>query len=174
MSSAQPQNSTQSAHSPARKNNPILLLVDDEAGQRERYRFVIRSTEELDYLELLEASDIDEALEILAGTPVHAVLLDKNIELGPDRPTENGIEAIPDFLRLQPHLQILVLTGSKDIPDVVRAMKLGAANYIVKETPSALLCSQIDRAVHVASLKLGGFKYVFFDFADLGWVFGYS
>lgn len=154
MSSVQPQNSTQLTHSPARKNNPILLLVDDEAGQRERYRFVIRSTEELDYLELLEAGDIDQALEILAGTPVHAVLLDKNIELGPDRPTENGIEAIPDFLRLQPHLQVLVLTGSKDISDVVRAMKLGAANYIVKETPSALLCSQIDRAVHVASLKL--------------------
>lgn len=128
-----------------------VLIVDDEPGTRIRLELALPSHEDLAGTRLICASRIQEALDLLAETSVQVVILDKHLEFA--KSSENGIDAIPHMLSLQPHLQILVLTGSHEIPDVVRAMKLGAFNYITKETPDELLLSHIDRALHVAKLK---------------------
>lgn len=142
---------------PARKHGPTLLIVDDEEGAHERLNCVFANTGIIERgIQILHATSIMEAQEVLSEHTIHVVLLDKTLEsrLNSSGSEDNGIEAIPDLLRIQPHLQVLVLTGSHDIPDVVRAMNLGAFNYVTKDTPDELLASQIERALHVSLLKL--------------------
>lgn len=146
------------SNTPARKHGPTLLIVDDEAVAHARLNSVLSSFQMDERLQILHANSIPEALACLSEQPVHVAILDKTLESNFGQTTsakpENGIEAIPDFLKIQPHLQILMLTGSQEIPDVVRAMNLGAFNYITKETPDEFLVLQIEKALQVALLKL--------------------
>ena len=145
---------TYDQHFPDKDPRPTLLIVDDEESSRKRLKGVLNSSEEGRTLRTVFVSSLPEALEILSTTPVHVILLDKN--LGPDSSVKehNGIEAIPDFLQIQPHAQILVVTGSNDSQDTVRAMRLGALDYVTKETPDSLLMTHIHRAITVSKISI--------------------
>ena len=145
---------TYDQHPPDREFGPTVLIVDDEEHARDRLRLALGDVDAANSLHILHSTNIEDALHIIAGTTVHVVLLDKN--LGPDEsnPAHNGIDAIPDMLHVQPHLQILMVTGSNDIQDVVRAMRVGACGYITKETSTDLLITHINRAINVAILTL--------------------
>lgn len=58
------------------------------------------------------------------------------------------------MLQLQPYLQILVVTGSKKLDDVVLAMRLGACGYVIKGLSEELFVAQVKRALDVADLAL--------------------
>jgi two-component system NtrC family response regulator len=145
---------TYDQHPPDREYGPTVLIVDDEMHARERLEMALAEVDDASRIHILHATSVKAALTILSGTPVHVVLLDKNLAPEPTPTEENGIEAIPEMLRLQPQLQILMVTGSKDIQDVVRAMNLGACGYITKEMPNELLIAHIDRAIQVSVLKI--------------------
>ncbi len=134
------------------KNVSKVLLVDDDVGAKDRLELLFLEFDDLKGLQIIHATHLDAAFDSLAAQSIDVVLLDKNLDssLTDDH---NGIEAIPEILRIQPHVQILVVTGSREIDDVVRAMKLGAFGYVTKDTESDLLATQIDRAVHVSRLK---------------------
>jgi DNA-binding NtrC family response regulator len=134
---------------------PVILIVDDEPMVRLQHELICRNLVSRGAVRTLDASSLQEALRILEQTPVHVVLLDRNV--GPDTndPTQNGISAIPEMLRIQPHLQILMLTGSNDSNDIVRAIHLGALHYILKGTDEALVLAQIEKALSIAKLAIG-------------------
>ena len=67
---------------------------------------------------------------------------------------ESGIKAIPEILSIQPHVQILVFTGSKEIKDCVEAMQFGARDYITKAMDRSLLYIQIEKAIEQADAIL--------------------
>ena len=142
----------------SKKQEFTLLLVDDEEGARDVFDFALkdcaRGLVSKDRIKVLYAADLRTAFKILEENQVHLVLLDKN--LGEKVPVEdrNGIEAIPEILRIQPQVQILVLSGSKDTLDVVRAMDLGATTYISKDRPPELLVSQINRLLQNSLVRI--------------------
>ena len=137
---------TYDQHPPDRELGPTVLIVDDEEHARDRLKLALGEVDEARSLHILHSTNLEDALETIAGTTVHVVLLDKNLGV------QNGIDSIPDMLHLQPHLQILMVTGSNDIQDVVRAMRLGACGYITKETATDLLITHINRAINVATV----------------------
>lgn len=142
-------------NAPTGKHAPALLIVDDEEIAHERLSFLFSKFELDQRLRILHATSVAEAISYLSDQTIHVMILDKN--LGGERSSvnkENGIEAIPEFLRIQPHLHILMLTGSHEIPDVVRAMHLGAFNYIPKETPDELFIAQVEKALQTSRLKM--------------------
>ena len=141
-------------HPPDKDYGSTVLIVDDDAGVRTDLEDICQYIEPSGSFRTLSCETIEEALQILSETAVDVVLLDKNIETKKATAYKNGIEAIPDFLRLQCHLQILMVTGSSDIADVVRAITLGAFNYVVKGSPEDLLTAQIRQAATVAHLTL--------------------
>lgn len=145
---------TYDQHPVDRDFGPTVLIVDDEIFARDRLALALSQVDQPEQIHILHATSIPEALDILSGTLVHVVLLDKNLGPEPVSIEQNGIEAIPEILRLQPHLQILMVTGSNNIRDVVQAMNFGACGYVTKETPDSLLISNIDRAIQFATLKL--------------------
>ena len=76
--------------------------------------------------------------------------------MGPNEanPAHNGIASIPEFLQINPHIQIVVITGSNSTQDVVHAMKYGAFGYVTKDSPDELLSCQIKQAIKMARLSL--------------------
>ena len=145
---------TYDEHPADREYGPTVLIVDDDVNARDRLKCALTQINNPDEIHILHATNIASALEILAGTLTHVVLLDKNLGPEPVSVDQNGIESIPAMLQLQPHLQILMVTGSNEVRDVVQAMTFGAFGYVTKDMPEKLLIANIDRALQFASLKL--------------------
>ena len=131
-----------------------MLIVDDEPHARDLLLLALRDVVGADTLHILHAKNLAEAFDQISSTTIHVVLLDKNLGPIENDPAHDGIEAIPAMLAIQPHLQILMVTGSDDIQDVVKAMKYGSFGYIVKGSGPELLIGHINRALEVAGLKL--------------------
>lgn len=143
---------------PADKNlGTTVLIVDDELIGQKVMSSACDAIRESRQLTVLVAATLDEAFTILCRQPVHVLLLDKNIgPIASSNPKHNGIDAIPEILGLQPHIQILVITASDDTQDTVEAIKYGAFGYICKgrqNTRSLMMC-QIEKAITVAQLML--------------------
>lgn len=133
---------------------PMVLVVDDDESARRRLGLMLDDLIASGEIGFLEATTIPDAFDILASTPVHVVLLDKNLGANEQDARENGILAIPEMKTIRPEVQILMVSGSRTTADIVQAIKLGAVNYVPKETPNELLREQIRIAIGQAELHL--------------------
>lgn len=129
-----------------------ILLLDDDDLCHQKMSLVFNALQSS--IELRKAKTIQGALEILNTERVDALFLDRDLGKDENGDLINGINFISDFLEAQPHLQILVLTGSNEISEVVRAIQLGAQNYIVKNTPDPLVIASAEQAIRQSRLKL--------------------
>lgn len=129
---------------------PCVLIVDDEDSARRSMKLTLDGLEYAESLQVYCANSIAEAFDILAKNRIHVLFLDKN--LGPDEsdPDQNGIESIPAILEFQPHVKIVMVTGSADPNDAARAIQLGAFDYVLKREPSELLAAKVTKAIHHA------------------------
>lgn len=129
-------------------SKPNVLILDDQDLDRENLAMLCRHSKE--NIRTITCSNLTDAREALSNQFVHVLLLDRHLGKDQNEKPINGIEFIPEFISLQPYLQIIMLTGSNDVADVVKAVKLGAMNYITKDTPSALVLTQIESAIQTA------------------------
>lgn len=109
-----------------------ILLVDDHPLLRGGMRFLLRSLDA--GLEMDEASNCAQALELLAGRGYDLVLLDLNM------PGVKGLDALDALRDAVPGTPLVVLSGEED-PRVVRAaIERGAMGFIPKSsTPEVLV-----------------------------------
>ncbi len=124
-----------------------ILIVDDEMDQRLRLKRICENLVGIDPAFVYQASCLTEAEALCSEQDFHVILLDKAIG------SENGINAIADLLSIRPLSKILVVTGSEEINDVVRAMKLGAEGYICKRHPRRFLAEQIEKTLSAAKYR---------------------
>jgi two-component system nitrogen regulation response regulator GlnG len=68
-------------------------------------------------------------------------------------PRLSGLEALPEIKRLDPEVPVIICTAHDDLPTAVRAMKLGAYDYITKPFDMELLGLALDRAVERRQLR---------------------
>ncbi|MWV44272.1 response regulator [Paenibacillus sp. HJL G12] len=103
------------------------MIIDDEYLIRERLKRLVE-WEQLGFELAAEAEDGEEALELLEGAevPVQLALVDINM------PMIDGLEFARRAKESQPGLHIIFLTGYSDFDYVKMALRLGAANYILK------------------------------------------
>jgi len=100
---------------------PRVLVVDDEAGVRESLRVLLSGECEIE-----TASNGDEALRCLAAAPADLVVLDLVM------PGKSGLDVLEELSGLEDAPTVLVLTATKTVATAVRAMQLGAADYVTK------------------------------------------
>jgi two-component system alkaline phosphatase synthesis response regulator PhoP len=103
---------------------PLVLLVEDE----ETLRRVLRNLLERDGFEVAEAADGAEALSAVDRLSPDAVVLDLNL------PVLDGY-AVLSRLRTRSTsatLPVLVLTANGDEASEVRALKMGANEFLTK------------------------------------------
>ncbi len=112
-----------------------VLIIDDEAGLRSGIKKILT----LHGYAVYEAENRLQALEILATTAMHLVLLD--LRLG----KEDGFELLKEIKTGEPFLAVIIVTGYGDVESAVACMRAGAVNYITKPIDDNLLLSVLDK-----------------------------
>ena len=109
------------------KVSPKILIVDDSESDRLSYVRYLESDKENSY-HIIEAETLEEGLELWRSQQPDIVLLDINL---PDGDGLEFLEAIGTAQAIN-KLPVIMLTGEGDELVAVRAMKLGAADYLAK------------------------------------------
>ena len=99
-----------------------ILLVDDDPAIRESLAAALDPTRYV----LVSAADGASALSVAEGFSPEVVLLDLGL------PDVQGLDLIPRLRELDELAGIVVLTATSEISVVVRAMRLGADNFLAK------------------------------------------
>ncbi len=108
-----------------------ILIVDDEKNALASVSQGLK----LEGYTALTASSGEEAVGICATKAVDLVLLDIIMPGG-----MNGIETLTKLRQTQPDLNVVMMSAQQDIETAVKAMELGARNYLVKpKTVSEIL-----------------------------------
>ena len=117
---------------PAENQSATLLIVDDDAAARERFREIFEAAQ----YRVVTATEAASALRVLKGVRCDLVALDLEM------PGVDGL-ALCKLLRAQPttsKLPIIALSESDDEARKVQAFTAGADDYITKpSTPGELL-----------------------------------
>jgi DNA-binding NarL/FixJ family response regulator len=122
-----------------------VLIVDDHAVVREGITALLgRQT---DMVAVGEASDGPEAVARFSELAPDVTLMDMQMD------EMDGVEAIEQIRRLSPRAKILVLTTYPGDARVVRAMRAGAAGYLLKNCIRKELLDAI-RLVHAGRRAL--------------------
>jgi DNA-binding NtrC family response regulator len=120
-----------------------LLVVDDERS----LRFSIGEWARDEGYAPLEAGTAREALDVARERGVDAVVLD--LKLG----DEDGLRVLRELRELDPTLPVVMLTGHGTVEQAVRAIQLGAYDFMLKPPDLGHLGVVLDRALEHARLR---------------------
>jgi DNA-binding NtrC family response regulator len=108
---------------------PCILIVDDEPNVRLTYRAAL----ETEGFEVWEASNGGAALREMSDKDFDLAILDMRM------PEIDGLELLERMRERKIQTPVVIITAYGDIPHAVRAMKLGAIDFLEKPlTPEAL------------------------------------
>ena len=126
---------------PGMNKKAAVLVVDDEFGVRESFKMVLKDT----YSVLLAATG-KEAIELLTNNPVDLILLDILL------PDIDGLNLLEKLKTIDPNTEIVMVTAVREIQSAVKAIKLGAYEYIIKPFVVEEVVNIINRALEKRSL----------------------
>ena len=101
---------------------PSILVVDDEKNIRRTLRMVL----EAEGYAVTEAETAEDALKLLESEPVDLGVFDVRL------PGMDGLTLLTKARELWRDLPVIVVSGHAETPDVVEAMKRGAADFFSK------------------------------------------
>ncbi|WP_240508447.1 response regulator, partial [Streptomyces ossamyceticus] len=116
-----------------------VLLADDEALIRAGIRFVLETAGDIEIV--AEADDGARAVELARTHLVDVALLDIRM------PGVDGLAAAAEMRRVAPRTHVVMLTTFGEEDYVTRALRCGAAGFLLKDTPP----DDLIRAVQVAA-----------------------
>jgi len=120
-----------------------VLIVDDQEMVRGICRQVVES---LGYRPFLAESG-HQALSVIEEKAVDVVIADIRM------PGMSGIELLERVKAGNPRIEVIIMTGYASVPSAVQAMKLGAADYIVKPFSSEEMKLLLGRLAETLDLK---------------------
>jgi DNA-binding NarL/FixJ family response regulator len=112
-----------------------LVVVDDDPMVRAALRMMLGGDPGLAVV--AEASDGEEALRVVPAADADVVLMDIRM------PVRDGLSATEELLAVDPGLKVIVLTTFDTDDMVLRALRIGAAGFLLKDTPPARLVEAI-------------------------------
>jgi DNA-binding NarL/FixJ family response regulator len=129
------------------------LIVDDHAIVRRGLKEILVEASDLSF-DFTEAGNCAEALSVLQQTPCHLLLLDISL------PGRNGLELLSQLRQSHPKLPVLVISMYPEQQYAIRALRLGAAGYLTKESAPEELLAAVRKV-------LAGGKYISNQLAEL-------
>jgi DNA-binding NtrC family response regulator len=118
-----------------------ILVVDDENGIRQSFKMVLK-----DRYHVLLAETGNEAVDLLTKNTIDLILLDILL------PDVNGLDLLHKLKAIDPSPEVIMVTAVKDIQTAVKAMKLGAYEYVIKPFLVDDVINIIERAFEKRSL----------------------
>ncbi|MFI5560261.1 response regulator [Amycolatopsis japonica] len=112
-----------------------VLLADDEPLLRAGARLLLNQAGDIDVV--AEASDGAEAIDVVRRIPVDVALMDIRM------PGMDGLAAVEEIAR---EVRVIMLTTFGDEAYVARALRAGAAGFLLKDTDPAQLIQAVRSA----------------------------
>ena len=120
-----------------------ILILDDEPMVCNSIRRVLESTDKV----VLISHNIDEAYEIFANENIDLLLLD--YKLG----ERDGLSILKDIREKYPDLSVIMITAYGNIDIAVKAIKLGAYDFLQKRVDPDFIRLNVQRALDNLRLK---------------------
>ena len=99
-----------------------ILIIDDEPGIRKTLASILEDEQ----YQVVTAADALQGLELLEEEPVDLVFLDVLL------PRLGGLEALERIREGWPQIEVVVISGHANVDMAVRAVKLGAFDFLEK------------------------------------------
>ena len=113
-----------------------VLVVDDDLGPRESMRMILKPLHNV-YI----AEDGEAALRVIQDEPIDLVTLDLKM------PGMQGIDVLKEIRKLDPNIEVIIVTGYGTLKTATEAMKYGVNSYITKPYNLNEITSLIDKAI---------------------------
>jgi len=123
-------------------SQPLMLVVDDEAGVRQSLQLVFNKT-----YRVLEAPSADEAVQKLTDENPDVVLLDIMM------PGADGLAVLKQIKSINPDCQVLMLTGLNTARTAFAAKGTGAFDYVTKPFDVEELRLRVEHALEKVQLS---------------------
>lgn len=155
----------------ARLKNSTIMLVDDEPVMLEIVRALL---EEVGYSNFVSIEDSTKAVDVLAEENPDILLLDL------DMPDVDGFQVLQKIRLLDgyEHLPVIILTASEDPDSKLKALELGATDFLSKPVDPSELALRVrntlsakayqDQLAYYDSLTGLPNRKLFLDFLDKG------
>lgn len=124
-------------------NNFSILIVDDEDAQRS----VLKGYLEKKGYRIFSASSGNEGIKIVQNNIIDIILSDFKM------PDKTGLEVLEEVKKINPEISFVILTAYGTIENAVKAMRLGAFDYISKPVDLDELDLMIERIIENRNLK---------------------
>jgi DNA-binding NtrC family response regulator len=123
-----------------------ILVVEDEENAR---KLLLEYLKESGY-KVFGCATGEEALQFCRENFVDFVLLDIRL------PGVSGIDLIPKLKEINPLIKVIMVTALGDVDLVVRAMSMGASDYVVKPVNLEKLLAKIEKIKpkHIEEVEL--------------------
>ena len=120
-----------------------ILVIDDEAAQKD----VLTGYLKKKGYKIFSASSGREGIEITGRNPVDIILSDFKM------PDLNGIKVLEQVKKINPEISFVIVTAYGTVENAVKAMRLGAFDYISKPVDLDELDLMIERVIEHKNLK---------------------
>lgn len=120
-----------------------ILIVDDEDAQRS----ILKGYLEKKGYKIYSASSGTEGIKTVQNNLIDIVLSDLKM------PDKTGLEVLEEVKKINPEISFVILTAYGTIEDAVKAMRLGAFDYISKPVDLDELDLMIERIIEHKNLK---------------------
>ncbi len=121
---------------------PVILVVDDDSGVRYTLREILQESD----MDVIEASDGLQALDVLAKTHADLIICDLAM------PGMDGMELLGTLADMPQAPKTIMITAHGSEQRAVQAMKLGAYDYFAKPFDIDEVMSVVNRAVSFARM----------------------
>lgn len=124
-----------------RENNQTIYIVDDDADVREALRLLFESVR-------FSVETYEDAPQFLAN---YNSKLPGCLIVDVRMPLMSGLTLLEHLKKQKSHLPVIMITGFADIEMVIRAMKAGAADFILKPINDQCLLELVQK--HTKSIS---------------------
>ncbi len=115
---------------------PKILIVDDE----ERFRNTMRKLLLIEGISAETAASGKEALERLSVESFDVLIMDVRM------PEMTGVEALAHIKKLDPDVEVIIMTGYASVDTAKEITQLGAYDYLLKPYRKEELMDRIEAA----------------------------
>lgn len=123
-----------------------LLIVEDDLSLQKQIKW------SLDRFESIVAEDADSAVGQFSRYLPPVITMDLGLPPDPDSVSE-GFRLLGRILDIDPNVKVIVLTGQNDRANALRAVEMGAYDFLAKPFEAELLNLTVERALRLSELQ---------------------
>ncbi len=132
---------------------PRILVLDDNLDLADNVREVLEHAVDLGPLEVTVAHDARAGLELIKARPFDVAIVDVKL------PGASGLDLIAPLRAADPPCEVILLTGNATVESAIKALRLGAAGFVLKSFRPEELIATVRQSLQTAELRRERQKY---------------